>query len=231
MSEEFVRTICSKASGSFGTITAFPARDGFRIRDRVVPNRPNTTKQNQQQTAIITAAKRWRLILNENDRQSWRDLTKEIPYTNHIGRARRLSGFNLHNSREAPRVKAGTFHLAGAPPPPHFIPDPQFVIIGISLLNLWLIAWTPGQAWDVPRGLAWFRCGLSRNLNSDRYHKRFSYVTAIPGSAAILPLPILVASPFNIAPLTINWFTIKAQDAQGRQSRTLRVKAPNRLFL
>ena len=93
------------ASGNLGSI-CYSRWRGLQIaRDVWTGTVPNTAKQIVQQALLKTCAQAWGGILNEEERESWRGLAREVTFRNRFGEPVHYSGYNLFVSRNLNRLR------------------------------------------------------------------------------------------------------------------------------
>jgi hypothetical protein len=105
------KIITSQKSGSVGTSTFHPTRQGLVERQRVIPLDPKTPEQQRQRGLVAGVANQWR-ELTDAQRAGWHALAGQLPG--------QLGGFHACLQVNVTRLACGQPVLEAAPPPPRF---------------------------------------------------------------------------------------------------------------
>lgn len=95
------------ASGNLGAICYSKWGELQIARDVWTGTVPNTTKQIAQQQLIKDCAQYWGGTLTDGQRESWRELAREITFRNRFGEPVHYSGYVLFMSRNVNRLRWG----------------------------------------------------------------------------------------------------------------------------
>ncbi len=111
----FVPTIGAQLSGSIGGITASHNAGGTYFRQRAVPTNPATPFQVIPRQLMGELASRWTNTLTQLQRDAWILYASNVTILNRIGVSINVSGLNMYQRSNIPRLQAGLPRVDSGP--------------------------------------------------------------------------------------------------------------------
>lgn len=120
--------IVDNISGKLNGTVFSKNKGGHYMRSKSMPSNPKTTFQSLVRARFGAIAQLWG-ALTEAQRDAWRAMASEFPYTNRLGDTKILSGFALHQKLNTNLAVIGQPAISDPPEP---ITPPGLVSLGIT---------------------------------------------------------------------------------------------------
>lgn len=104
---KFKSALMTQASGSVGGATFAHNQGGMYVRGRGLPTQPNTAAQQVVKAAFAALATAWRSTASAAQRAAWSVYATNSPITGKLGDPLVLSGQQMFNRCNTPRLQAG----------------------------------------------------------------------------------------------------------------------------
>lgn len=219
---KFKSQVYTQASGSVGGLTYAHTRGVMYTRGRGIPTNPQTPRQQIVQNALGAVSASWG-TLTDAEREAWRLYATNSPTTNAFGDPLVLTGQQMYNRVNTPRVQASEAILTVAP-----------TTFGLSTLSPVAIAAAaaspgtvtgtvdPADEWATDDdGLLFVYVGVPRGPGRRFYKGPFRFAAAVAGNTSAPPTTTgAIADPdeFDYTAGQIVTVRLVAQAADGRPS-------------
>jgi hypothetical protein len=104
---KFRSQVYTAVSGSVGGLTYAHNRGGMYTRGRATPTNPNSAAQMVARATFANLATAWGAVLTQADRDGWSLYATNTPLTDAFGEPLTLSGQQMYNRCNSPRVRSG----------------------------------------------------------------------------------------------------------------------------
>lgn len=108
--------IVDNISGKLNGTVFSRNKGGHYMRSKSMPSNPRTSFQSAVRARFGAIAQLWG-ALNEEQRDAWRAIASEFPYTNRLGDTKILSGFALHQKLNTNLAIIGQSFVSNPPSP------------------------------------------------------------------------------------------------------------------
>lgn len=127
---KFVSALFTTASGKLGGIVASHNAGGQYFRGLVIPTDPATAFQIAVRNSMTILSAGWLDDLTDAQREAWATYAANTPITNVLGAPINVSGLNMYQRTNVPRLQAGLTRLDTAPTTFNFgsFTDPSFAV-------------------------------------------------------------------------------------------------------
>ncbi len=183
---KFASATMTQASGSAGGITASRNRGGMYFRARAIPTNPNTALQQEVRQNLGASSNIWSTILTQDQRDGWDLYAKNVPVIDRLGASMLLSGINMYNRSNTPRLQAGLASIPDAPADFNLGTTPNIVSI-VGVLGVYTLTYGPALTAD-DRIL--FYLGRPQNAGKSFFRGPYQFSEARAGVAVTWTVPI-----------------------------------------
>ena len=136
---KFKSAIITQGSGSLGGMTLSRNKGGMYLRARAIPTNPGSSAQTLVRNAMTEASTAWADTLTQTQRDAWDNYAFNTPVTNVLGDPLTLSGQQMYNRCNVPRIAQSATRVDDGP-----------VVFGLPTATLSAFTATPA-----PSGYTW----------------------------------------------------------------------------
>lgn len=209
-------------SGSIAGNTHARNRFGNYMRPRTKPVNPKSPRQMGARLLMMMLAEQWRESpMTDAIRTAWQTYANSVNWTNKLGEAVKLTGFNMFIRGNAAKITAGGA-LVTAAPTALGLPeaDPAFESSGSAATQLISIAFDDTFDW-VDEDEAWFsvEMGLPQSGSRNFFGGPYRFGGSEEGDSVTPPTsPFTFTAPFTLVEGQKVWTRARIIRADGRCS-------------
>lgn len=223
---KFKSPIFTQVSGSIAGMTFARNKGGLYIRARTIPTNPSSPAQLSARNAMANVVDAWTNVLTTAQRDGWGIYAINTPVVDVFGDPKTLSGQQMYNRSNSPRVRQGEARVDDAP----VLFDlgtftTPVITVSAAAPNDVSVAFTILDTWATFVG--GFLFGLvsrQQNPSINFFKGPFRSMGNIPGDDLGITSPVVLTSEFPYAEGGQVFAEFRAAQADGRLSNTQTVK-------
>lgn len=218
---KFKSPVFSQASGSIAGITYSHNRGGMYVRARSTPTNPNTPQQQTLRSIMTQLSTRWTGGLTIAQRTGWETYAANVPLIDRLGEPRTVTGMNMYNRSNVPRLQAALARIDDAPTVfdlgSFTAPSVQAIDTVAGTAD---IAFATGDEWVNEDGAALLLYASRPQSQAINFYKGpFRFAAAVLGNSTTPPTsPATINLPFPVTTGQRVFFRGNVTRADGRLS-------------